>query len=412
MVATRKAPVNITASIDRRKVLPGATAVICTIGVGGRRAWEQDVFIPRKYGIFQPVGDTACPGGTSRALRMIPAMVDIARDVLDICPKALFFNYGNPMSATCRGIRKATGAPVIGLCHGVFDTARFLAWKLGALEKDRTMPRFGFSATGINHCTWYTDVTVDGKNELPGLLDIGGKILGQSVKYDELGTKFAEGGTLGKGETDPEGHSRFSWQLAALFGVYPGVGDRHVTEFFPRMTLGKGQYFGKTLGIDAYSFEATIAEGDRIYEEMKADALSNKPLGDDYFKRIGGEHEQVVEIIDSIRRDNGRVYSANMANSGQVSNLMPDAVIECPVRATSGGLVPVPRAPLPPPIAGIMNARFNWAEATVESALEGSREKFVQALILDGAVDSMDTAGKLADELLTAQAEYLPRFRK
>ena len=62
----------LRATTDRREVLPGATAVICTVGVGGRRAWEQDVFVPRKYGIYAPVGDTVGPGGTSRALRMIP----------------------------------------------------------------------------------------------------------------------------------------------------------------------------------------------------------------------------------------------------------------------------------------------------------------------------------------------------
>src|SRR5438270_11262740 len=87
-----KSPIRLSAATDRRAVLSGATAVICTIGVGGRRAWEQDVFIPRKYGIFQPVGDTAMPGGSSRALRMIPAMVGIAKDVLDLAPQALFFN--------------------------------------------------------------------------------------------------------------------------------------------------------------------------------------------------------------------------------------------------------------------------------------------------------------------------------
>jgi len=410
MVEARKAPIKLQASPDRRKVLPGATAVICTVGVGGRRAWERDVFIPRKYGIYQPVGDTSAPGGTSRALRMIPAMADIARDVMDIAPRALFFNYGNPMSATCRGIRKATNAPVVGLCHGVFDTARFLAWKLDALEKDRTMPRFSFSGIGINHCTWFTDLRVDGADAYPRLMEIGRKILAQSVKYDEIGTKFAEGGTLKRGETDPEGHSRFSWQLAMIFGLFPGVGDRHVTEFFPRLTLGKGQYFGKTLGVDAYSFEATIAEGDRIYAEMRELASSPNPLPEDFFERLEGEHEQVVEIIESIRGDTGKVYSANLPNTGQVPNLQPDTVIECPVRATSGGLVPVPQKPLLPGMAGMLNARFAWAEAAVDAALAGDRDKFVQALLLDGSVESLDVAGRLADELLDVQSEYLPQF--
>ena len=107
MIAARQAPVGLTAATDRRAVLPGATAVICTVGVGGRRAWEQDVFIPRKHGIFVPVGDTVGPGGSSRALRMIPAMVAIAEDVLELAPDALFFNYSNPMAPVCRAIRKA-----------------------------------------------------------------------------------------------------------------------------------------------------------------------------------------------------------------------------------------------------------------------------------------------------------------
>src|SRR5689334_12440724 len=119
MVEAQRAPVAVSAATERREVLAGATAVICTVGVGGRRAWEQDVYIPRKYGIYQPVGDTVMPGGTSRAVRMIPAMVGVAKDVIDLCSNALFFNYGNPMAAVCRGIRKATGADVVGLCHGV-----------------------------------------------------------------------------------------------------------------------------------------------------------------------------------------------------------------------------------------------------------------------------------------------------
>ena len=108
--AARRAEIRLSASLDRRDLLGGADVVVTTIGVGGRRAWEADVFIPRRFGVYQPVGDSVMPGGTSRALRMIPAMVDIAKDVQDLAPDALFFNYANPMSAICRAVRKATGA--------------------------------------------------------------------------------------------------------------------------------------------------------------------------------------------------------------------------------------------------------------------------------------------------------------
>ena len=131
MVELLRADIEVAATTKRRDALPGADVVVTTVSVGGRRAWEQDVFIPRRYGVFQPVGDTAMPGGISRAARMVPALVAIARDVTALCPEALFFNYANPMSANCLAIRRATGAPVVGLCHGTFRTERYLAALVG-----------------------------------------------------------------------------------------------------------------------------------------------------------------------------------------------------------------------------------------------------------------------------------------
>src|SRR5262249_1055706 len=90
MVAARGVDMQIEAASERQRPLPNADVVVMTVGVGGRRAWEQDVLIPRQYGIFQPVGDTVMPGGISRAMRMIPALVDVARDVKALCPEALF----------------------------------------------------------------------------------------------------------------------------------------------------------------------------------------------------------------------------------------------------------------------------------------------------------------------------------
>ena len=124
MIVQMDSDVELTASVERKDVLSGADYVVSTIGVGGRRAWEQDVFIPRKYGVFQPVGDTVGPGGISRAMRMIPQLIEIARDVERLCPNAMFFNYSNPMTMNCMAVRRATGVPVIGLCHGVKNGVR------------------------------------------------------------------------------------------------------------------------------------------------------------------------------------------------------------------------------------------------------------------------------------------------
>jgi len=381
MIEERKAPITLSGTTDRREVLSGATAVVCTIGVGGRRAWEQDVFIPRKYGIYQPVGDTIMPGGTSRAMRMIPAMVAIAEDVLDLAPDALFFNYGNPMSAVCRGVRKATGANVVGLCHGVHMIANYLAGVLGVETSQLT-----YDAVGINHLTWFMRVRVDGRDAMPRLRQIAEERL-----------------------ADPNAGEPFSWELFRLFGAFPAVVDRHVTEFFPQF-FRTGDYYGKKLGVDAFSLEDTIAHGDAIWEEMREQAFSTRPLGEEFFGRFGGEHEQVVEIIDSIRTDARKLYSANLPNAGQVPNLPRDAVIECPAIAGRDGLRPIQMPPLDAGLAATLARPFAWVETVVEAALECSRDKFVQALVVDGSVSSLDTAERLADDLVEAQREYLPGF--
>jgi alpha-galactosidase len=381
VIAAKRARTKLSASTDRREVLRGATAVVTTIAVGGRRAWEQDVFIPRRYGIFQPVGDSVMPGGTSRCLRMIPPMVGIAEDVLDLAPEALFFNYSNPMTAICRAVRKATGAPIVGLCSGVSGIGEQLRHMVGAAPED-----FRYTAVGLNHLTWFTEVRVKGEDALPRL---------QALADEELAKRSPS----------------LVWRLFKLFGAYPAVGDGHVLEFFPTL-FAEGTFTGKRIGVEWHPFESIIANGDRIYAQMREMALSKEPIAADYFEHAGGEGEkqEVTHIVESIRGDEGRVFSTNVPNCGQSPNLPEEAVLEGPTMATGAGLKPIAQRPLPPAIAGTLAPRLAWAETVVEAALEGDRRKVVQALILDGWVKSVEMAHELGDELLAAHAKYLPQF--
>lgn len=371
----------VTAFTDRRQALRGATAVVVAIAVGGRRAWERDVFVPRKFGIFQPVGDTVMPGGTSRALRMIPTMVAIAADTLDLCPRALFFNFSNPMAPICRAIVRATGARVIGLCHGVHHVNGYLAKTL------RVAPsRLRCRGFGINHLTWIREARLGRADAMPALRRVARR---RAASQD----------------------NPFSWQLFEKFGAFPAVLDRHVTEFFPRFFPG-GRYFGRTLGVEAFSFEETIAHGDRAYDRMREEAFSRHPLAAGSVRRFSEEPEQLPEILENIRRGTGRAWSANLPNGNRVPNLPPEAVVEGSAAAVRGGMRLLPEPPFPAALAGTLSTRFQWVETVVEAALEGSRDKFVQALLLDGAVTSPGQADKLADALLAAQAAHLPLFTR
>ena len=182
-----------------------------------------------------------------------------------------------------------------------------------------------------------------------------------------------------------------------------------MTEFFPER-FPKGRYHGKTLGVDAFSIEDTIAWGDRIYADMRAQALGDTPLDESVFERVAGEHEQLLDILSSIEYDKRRVFSANLPNQGAVHNLPADAILELPAAATSTGLRPLQILDFPGPLAAIIIRKLTAAELTVEAALTGDRGLFVEALLADGAVTDPDMAWEMMEKLLEAHRQYLPYY--
>jgi alpha-galactosidase len=402
MVEAKSAAIAIHASPDRRDVLPGADVVVSTIGVGGRRAWEADVFIPRKYGIYQPVGDSVMAGGVSRAMRMIPALVDIAADVKALCPDAWFFNYSNPMTANCRAIRKATGMPVVGLCHGTFHVERQLAQFIGAPPEEVTS-----LFAGLNHMTFIFDLRWRGRDAWPLVRARLAAERGQPQDLERLGQEFPEMGAAS--ETFRAADNPFSWSLFETYGAYPAVNDRHVVEFFPERFPG-GRYHGKLLGAEAFSIEDTIAWGDQIYAAMRAQAVGETPLDGRVFERAEGEHEQLLDILRSMARDERHVFAANLPNGGAVPNLPAEAVLELPAVATATGLRPIQVPDFPDPLAAIVTRKLAATQLTVEAALAGDRGLFVEALLADGSVTDPGVARTMADELLQAHRPYLPNF--
>jgi len=377
MIQAKQPDISVEASTDRCDLLPGADVVLTTIGVGGRRAWETDVFIPRKYGIYHPVGDTVMAGGVSRSMRMIPAMVDIARDVLKLCPQAIFFNYANPMTTNCWAIRKATGANVVGLCIGVHDIVGSLARIIG-----KPLGEVTALAAGLNHFTWIYDLRWQGQDAWP--------MLRSKIKENPgVGGLFCE------------------W-LFQNYGAFPAVGDGHVMEFFPERFPG-GNCFGRPIGKEG-NFEGIIERDDASYANMQAQAKGEIPLDENIFQRTSGEHTKLLAILRSIAKDDRENYFANLPNLGAIPNLPDEVVLEMTTVATSRGLRAMQAPDFPDILAAPLIRKIVAASLTVDAALTGSRKLFVEALLADGSVSDPSTAEKLADELLKAHKRHLPQF--
>ncbi len=400
MVELKGAPIEVRASGDRRELLPGATAVIAAIAVGGREAGRLDRSIAEKYGIYHTGGGDSCmPGATSNALRVIPPSVAIAEDVLELAPQALFMNYTNPMSTVCRAIRRETGAEVIGLCTGTRDVGEYLAGRLGVEPS-----RMRYNAVGINHLTWFTEIRVDGKDVKPRLREIARE---QVARARELSAGVDDSPEKAELRQKIEDLQPFSWQLFLLLDAFPAAYDWHVLEFFPQLIRGRNSYFGMTQG---WQMEQYREERQKTYARMQEDAFASAPLPQDYFETIPGPHEYAIDIVSSINNDDGAVYSTNLPNRGRIPELPDECIVEGPAMATAGGLRPLAQPRLPPGLLGTLATQFQWVEVTVEAAVEGNRDKVIQALILDGAVDSYENATLLADELIAAHAQHLPRF--
>lgn len=388
--------VRVHGSTDRTELLAGADVVVASVGVGGRPAWLRDWQIAADEGIFQPVGDSVMPGGISRGLRTVPVMVEIAEDVVRLAPDALFFNYGNPMTANVAAMHRHAGAEVVGLCHGMLHVQRELA-RFAQVPFEETTSLY----CGLNHLTWIYDLRHRGGDLWPRVRERLREERRRPLDPDDVGVIWQDGS---RAAMNP-----FSWELFERYGAHPAASDRHVTEFFPQR-FGRGTYHGKTLGVDAFALPEILEWGEQRYQTMRREAEGAEPLDPAIFDRSSGDQEQLLDILRSIQDDRRELFSVNVPNRGEVPNMPLGAVLEIPGVATARGLRPLQVPDLPETLAGILRWRLASVDVLVEAALRGDRGLVVEALLLDGAVTDPAVATRLADRYLAEQAAYLPRF--
>lgn len=397
MVEARDAGGRITvrSSTDRRTELPGADYVVTCVGVGGRPAWQRDHEICQEHGVYQPVGDSVMPGGISRLLRTVPVMVDVARDIADLAPDAFFFNYSNPMTANVQAMTRYAGARPVGLCHGMHHVQRELAAFAG-LPFEETSTLYA----GINHLTFIYDFRHNGRDAWPGVRARMERELAEPADPADIGAIWENGKAW---------HNPFSWEIFRRYGAYPAANDRHVLEFFPERWAG-GDYYGKKLGVDAFSVPEILQWGEDRYQGMRAQAEDDAPLDAASFENSTGEQEQLIAIIRSITFDRREMFSVNVPNRGSVPGLPDEAALEIPAVATARGLRPVSVPDLSAPLTSILARRLTSVELATEAAMSGDRDLAVEAVIADGAVTDPDAAAALTDALIDAQRRFLPRF--
>lgn len=377
-------PAEAMATMDRREALEDADAVICTILVGSVDVWRYDIEIPKKYGVDINVGDTRGPSGIFRALRTIPVMLDICRDMESYCPDAILLNYTNPMAMLCRAMQRQTDIQVSGLCHSVQGTAAMLArWINAPLEE------IEYTCAGINHQAFYVKYEWNGENAYP--------LIREAIKdpyiYKEEIVRNEMFKHLGYYVTESSGHnSEYNW----WFRKRPELIEEYCTH-------GTGWNPGEY----AYILHEYENRRDTWRDEIEEWLADPDPLD------LQRGHEYAAYIINAYMGGKPYKFNGNVPNTGLVTNLPNDVCVEVPVYADSSGFNSIHVGALPPQCAALVNMSVAIEEMAVEGCLRGDPTLIFQAIAYDpltAAVLSLAEIKRMVNEMFAQNEDYLPTF--
>ena len=371
--ATLGASATIEAHLDRRAALAGADHVINMIQVGGHAATLVDFEVPKRFGLRQTIGDTLGIGGVFRALRTIPVMLDIARDMFELCPDAWLLNYTNPMAMLCWSVYAGTPIKrVVGLCHSVQWTTRGLAELVGVPYEE-----VEYLGAGVNHQAWILQLRHRGRDLYP--------LVDEAI------------------ERDPELRRRVRVEMYRRLGYFPTESSEHSAEYLPWFLHDDEMIERFRVPVDEYVRRSE--ENLREYEAMR------RTLAEGGSFEIERSLEYASLIVHSIATGEPRVIYGNVPNHGLISNLPQGACVEVPCLVDGNGVQPTAVGNLPPQLAALNRTYLNVCELTVRAALEGTREHVVHAALLDpntSATLTPDETVQMVDALIEAHGPALP----
>lgn len=399
----------ITAHTHHKDALDGTNFVVSAIEVGPREElWKSDFEIPIKYGVRQPYAENGGPGGFIHAARNVKPVLEIVRDMEQTCPDAWFINFTNPMVRICDLVNRHSKIKAVGLCHQIYAgygmVGVALAKDLGiqvpegleGMHADvmqhplqqqvvhQIVPLVDIRAAGTNHFTW--------------LVSIHDRRTGEDL-YPLLRERFFE---------LDESFEPLTRRVFRDFGLFPIPGDTHLCEYLPWMSDPVTKPWEK-FNIRLYDWELMAGVRDFSLDRLNEMADGNMTIDG----LLETDSEGALEMIENVAYGGSHYHlAANLPNVGQIPNLPLGATVETPVHVNGAGIHPVHVGPLPEPIAELCRRELTVAQLCVDAAVEGSRKKALQCLLLDPVITDAETAESILDDYLQTYKEHLPQFWK
>ena len=380
IISRNRLTASVRSTTDRREALKGADYVVTMFQIGGTDAYKVDYEVPQRYGIDVCVGQCVGPGGVFRALRSIPVMIDLVRDMEELCPQAYLLNYVNPMAMLCTAIGRASRIRFVGLCHGVQTTLDLISRYVG-VEKEE----IDYLAAGINHMAWFLKLEKNGRDLYP---------------------------TLRANLEKPEYfvNEKVRGEVARHFGYFMTESSGHLSDYLP--------WFRKNRqALEAYCDQPGLG-GESGFSYAVSCAMAGKYGRTDFLQYESGELEpRSVEycsyILEALETGRSFRFNGNVINEGCIANLPREACVEVPIYADRMGLHPWAVGPLPSPLAAMNQSNITVQQLATEAALTGDPELAVAAIAMDpltAAVLNLKEIRDMTAEMFEAQRRYLPQF--
>ena len=371
---------SVVATTDRREALKDADYVVVMIQAGGVEEFRQDYEIPLKYGVDQCIGDTMGPGGVFRALRHIPALLEIANDMRELCPKAILFNYANPMAMCCWALGRVEGLQFVGLCHGVQTTMDLIASYTSVPKAE-----IDYLCAGINHMGWFLRLENKGR-DLYALL---------KENFEKPGYYVNE---------------KVRAEVMRHFGYFMTESTGHLSEYLP--------YFRKNKkALDLYCDEPAFGGESGAYYKycaMLAEKFAKTdPLSIESTELGPRSAEYCSHIIEAMETGVPFRFNGNIRNDGYITNLPQGCCVEVPIYADRTGLNATVVGNLPVQCAALNMSNVQVQGLVVEASFTGDPELVMNAVAMDPLTASVLTLHEIREmvaEMLEAEAAWLPQF--
>ncbi|OME82202.1 6-phospho-beta-glucosidase [Paenibacillus sp. FSL A5-0031] len=374
MIEKSGLPIKLDLTLDRRSVLADADFVTTQMRVGRLEARGWDESIPLKYNMIGQ--ETTGAGGMMKALRTIPVLLEICKDMEELCPEAWLLNFTNPAGMVTEAIHKHSRIKSIGLCNSPIAAYKWLS-SLYQVPVDSIRCEFA----GLNHLHWISSITVNGESKLDELLS----------NQDGYSAKNVP---------------QYAWN-GSLLRSLRAIPSYYLKYFYLQREILAEQQAAAAKG--ETRAETVQRLEDELFEIYKDPNLSEKPK---QLEQRGGAYysEAAVKLMNSLYNDSGDIQTLNVPNQGVLDFLPDDACIEVNCVVTKAGPIPQPVAIVPAAAKGLIHAVKVYEQLAIEAAVSGNRDTALLALAHHPLVDSTNDAQRMLDEMLEQNKAYLPQF--